>query len=70
MALSDWLPGCEPDNGLTAKQERDAARKYDDTVRRLRKGPGGSAAADAFIRDEHRKYHEWRREAVRKRDAR
>lgn len=64
MALRDWLPGCEPDNGLTAKQERAAHQRYDATVKRLRaQGPEGKRRAREFINEEHRKYVEWRRNA-------
>lgn len=64
MALRDWLPGCEPDNGLTAKQEREYSQRYDATVSRLRRqGPEGKRRAQEFINDEHRKYVAWRRDA-------
>lgn len=69
MALKDWIPvpdsWWEPDNGLTPKQERDYNKWYDAEVKRLRNGPGGRKAAQAFIDQEHQKYKAWRRSASR-----
>lgn len=69
MALKDWIPvpdsWWEPDNGLTPAQEREYSRQYDETVKRLRNGPGGRKAAQAFIDQERQKYLAWRRTASR-----
>lgn len=55
----------EPDNGLTAKQEREYFKAYDAKVKALR-AAGRGREADKFIRDEHRKYVAWRKDAVRR----
>lgn len=64
MSWRDWVPvpdsWWEPDNGLSPKQEGEYLRWYDETVKRLRNGPGGRKAAQAFIDAEHRKYQVWR----------
>jgi hypothetical protein len=69
MALSDWLPGIEPDNGLTAKEEREYDQWYDKRVKDLKSGPGGKPAANKFINDEHKKYQKWRKDAIKRRDG-
>lgn len=70
MSLRDWLPFCDPDNGLTAKEERQYNERYDDKVKRLRaQGPEGKRAAQRFINDEHAKYQAWRK-AAKAREAR
>ena len=51
-----WL---ERDNGLSAKEEREYRRRYDQTVKRLRDGPGGREAAQEFIDNEHAKFRAW-----------
>jgi hypothetical protein len=70
MALRDWLPFCDPDNGLTPKQERDYDRWYEDTIKQLKAGSGGKRAAQEFINEEHRKYVVWRREAKKRENRR